>query len=109
MFQCTVCPEMSTIPSMCIDQDREQLEAMQCLHSKAALHFGREWRFHWNEIPEIQASDESLKIMCNIDKHHETFLDDRLLLAAVQEEGQVCLLYTVSERQKVPLCEVCST
>ena len=108
VYVCPACPQMSAVSGMCIDQDKDQMETLFCIHSKAALHFGVRWREHW-DIPEIGPGDESVKIMINQDRKYKVFREDTFLLSAIEYDEEVYLLYTVTERQKDPLCEKCLT
>ena len=52
IFQCTLCPQMFPMAGMCIDQNILHIQAIQCIHYMTVLHFGQNWRNHW-DIPNI--------------------------------------------------------
>ena len=94
---------MESLCGLGLDQNKDNIVALQCLHSKAASHFGGDWDNHWI-VGEIEETDESCKVECNLDINFQQLREDRLFLAAFQKDGLVSLLFTVSPKQKYPFC-----
>ena len=94
---------MECVPGMQMSQSKEQMTALQCVHSKAVEFFVPSWDDHWI-IDDIDATDMSCKVFCNRDIKVQTFLEEGQFLAAVQTDGVVTLLFTVGKKQKFPLC-----
>ena len=108
MFKCPECPGMEPLSGLSLDQDSVDLFPLRCIHSQAASYFGGEWDRHWT-IEDIEASDESHKVECNLDTTVKELRNDRLFLAAYQKNGIISLLFTVSPKQKFPFCSQCSS
>ena len=94
---------MENVPGMRLEQTREELHGLQCLHSKAADTFFPSWEDHWTVV-DLENSDLSYKVFCNQDIRIQTICEDDRFLAAVQTDGKVTLLFTVGKKQKFPLC-----
>ena len=94
---------MDPVPGMHMDQTKEAMYGIQCVHSKAAASFFPCWEDHWS-ITDLDDTDMSYKVFCNQDIRIQTFLDTDRFLAAIQSDGQVTLMFTVSRKQKFPLC-----
>ena len=88
---------------MHIEQTREAMTSLQCVHSKAASSFFPRWDDHWS-IGDLHDTDMSYKVFCNEDIRIQTILDTDRFLAATQVDGKVTLLFTVWKKQKFPLC-----
>ena len=99
---------MEPLSGLSLDQDSVDLFPLRCIHSQAASYFGGEWDRHWT-IEDIEASDESHKVECNLDTTVKELRNDRLFLAAYQKNGIISLLFTVSPKQKFPFCSQCSS
>ena len=92
---------MENVPGMRLDQTKEELHGLQCLHSKAADTFFPSWEDHWTVI-DLENSDLSYKVFCNQDIRIQTICEDDRFLAAIQTDGKVTLLFTVRKKQKFP-------
>ena len=79
---------------MHIEQTKEAIASLQCVHSKAVASFFPRWDDHWS-IGDLQDTDMSYKVFCNEDIRIQTILDTDRFLAAMQVNGKVILLYTV--------------
>ena len=62
---------MESLCGLGLDQNKDNIVALQCLHSKAASHFGGDWDNHWI-VGEIEETDESCKVECNLDINFRT-------------------------------------
>ena len=101
---------MKSLEGLALDQIKDELFPLRCLHSEAAAYFVYPWDNHWTSaLEEIEDSDESHKVECNLDIKTQELRSDGLFLAAYQQEGRVSLLFTVSKCQKYPFCSNCST
>ena len=94
---------MECVPGMHLDQSKEVLVGLQCVHSKVAASLFPNWDDHWT-IDEIEDTDLSYQVFCNRDISIQTFLEEGRFLAAIQVDGDVTLLFTVGSKQKFPLC-----
>ena len=99
---------MESMDGLGLDQNKEGILALQCMHSEAAFYFGGNWDTHWT-VGDIEDTDESYKVECNPDIHLQQLRDDTLFLAACQKDGVISLLFTVSPKQKYPFCSKCSS
>ena len=99
---------MEALCGLSLDQDKDNITALQCMHAKAAFHFGGNWDSHWT-IGDIEDTDASYKVECNLDLSLQQLRDDRLFLAAYQKDCVISLLFTVSPKQKYPFCSKCSS
>lgn len=94
---------MKTVLGMRLDQCKEDVQGLQCVHSKAAETFFPCWDEHWT-VNDMEDTDMSYRVFCNQDIHVQTFCDEDRFLSAIQVEGDVTLLFTVGGKQKYPLC-----
>ena len=102
IYSCNGCTVMEPVQGMHLEQSRDDMSSLQCIHSKAVgLSFPR-WEDHWN-IDDLYDTDLSYKVFCNQDIKIQTFLDENRFLAAIQKDGQVGLMFTVGGKQKYPL------
>ena len=106
-FICPTCQSMSTVMMMSMDQRRGDIENTLCLHSVAAV-FHTDWREIWG-LPNIDDEILSHKFQPGLDTKILVLLEDDLTLVAVQSEGDVKLLFTLSKKNKAPFCSKCST
>ena len=51
-FVCSTCPSMSSVAMLTLDQRREDIENILCLHSVAAAELTGDWRDFWG-LPAI--------------------------------------------------------
>ena len=79
-----------------------------CIPYQAAAYFGGDWDSHWT-IEDIEDSDESHKVECNLDTTVQEMRNDRLFLAAYQKNRIISLLLNVCPKQKFPFCSQCSS
>ena len=77
MFKCPECPGMEPLSGLSLDQDSVDLFPLRCIHSQAAAYFGGDWDSHWT-IEDIEDSDESHKVECNLDTTVQEMRNDRL-------------------------------
>ena len=91
---------MESVPGMHIEQTKEAIASLQCVHSKAVASFFPRWDDHWS-IGNLQDTDMSYKVFCNEDIRIQTILDTDRFLAATQVDGKVTVLYTVWKKQKL--------
>ena len=94
---------MESVPGMHLEQERVVMEGLKCVHSKAAESCYRNWEDDWT-VGDIEDTDLSYKVFCNPDIRVQTFLEEGRFLAALQKDGDITLLFTVSKKQKFPLC-----
>ena len=87
---------------MKLDQTKDDVRLLQCVHSKAASKLQPNWEDYW--IVRIEDTDMSYKVLCNPDILVQTFLEEDQFLSAIQVDGQITLLFTVGRKQKFPLC-----
>ena len=86
-----------------MQQGKDEILGLQCVHSKAAETFFPNWDEHWI-VNDLEDTDLSYRVFCNPDIRVQTFLDECRVLSAIQTDGHVTLLFTVGKRQKFPLC-----
>ena len=86
-----------------MEQGKDEILGLQCVHSKAAETFFPNWDEHWI-VNDLEDTDLSYRVFCNPDIRVQTFLDECRFLSAIQTDGHVTLLFTVGKRQKFPLC-----
>ena len=108
IFKCPQCADMASISDLALDQKVDQLFELRCIHSKAAAYFAADYENHWS-FTEMRDTDQSFKVECNLDIETQLLREDDLFLAAYQKNGVVSLLFTVSSRQKYPICSNCAT
>ena len=70
---------MAAVSGLALDQNTEDVFAMRCLHSKAAVYFAGDWDSHWT-IGDIEDTDELFKVVCNPDLSIQQSRDDSLFL-----------------------------
>ena len=88
---------MECVPGMHLDQSKEVLVGLQCVHSKVAASLFPNWDDHWT-IDEIEDTDLSYQVFCNRDMK---LLEEGRFLAAIQVGGEVemspfCSLWDLS-------------
>ena len=93
---------MTSVMMMSMDQRRGDIESTLCLHSVAAA-FHTDWREIWG-LPNIDDEILSHKFQPRLDTKILVLLEDDLTLIAVQCEGDVELLFTLSKKKKAPFC-----
>ena len=103
IYSCSSCEEMQTVQGMRLDQTKEEMESLQCVHSKAAETFFMRWDDHWT-VNDLDDEDMSYTVFCNQDIKVQTFHEEGWFLSAIQIEGEVTLLFTVGRKQKYPMC-----
>ena len=92
-------------------QDRCMIERGICHHSKAILQLGENFRSRYKkELPSDINSFDGTNNACLFNSHRKTAVmrsdndPNGMCLVAYQNRGKVSLLYTVSSRNKIPLC-----
>ena len=106
-YVCHSCQPMTTVPMMTMDQRRTDIENLLCLHSIAAAH-KTDWREIWG-LPAITPETLSHQFQPGLETKISILVEDNLFLAAVQNNGDVKLIFTLSKRNKSPFCSHCST
>ena len=106
-FICPACESMSSVSTMTMDQSREDIESLLCLHSVAAAQRTGDWRDIWG-LPAIDNDILSHKFEVGLDTKVKILLEDDLFLVAVQSGGFVYLIFTLSKKNKSPFCSKCS-
>jgi hypothetical protein len=104
IYSCSACSSMESVPGMGFQQEKEQIQTLQCIHSKAVETFDPNWDEHWTVADLEEDTDMSYRVFCNQDIRLQTFLEEGMFLAAIQTDGVVTLLFTVGKKQKFPLC-----
>ena len=102
---------MKSVPDFSLQQSRDQIEHMKCIHSRAAEYFTGNYENHWG-IPEPSNHDEIFNIAMNRDIQVQRLIDQpgRSFLGAYQSNlGKISVLYTVTSKQKIPLCSMCTS
>ena len=94
---------MESVQGMHLDQRKQDMLDLQCVHSKAIASLFPSWEDHWT-IADLEDTHMSYKVFCNPDIQIQTFLDQKRFLAAIQTDGDVTLMFTVGTKQKFPLC-----
>ena len=114
VFQCDVCPGMSDLHSLRIDQDRDNLHTLKCLHSRMA-ELATQRRGNWDQVwpmnlADIQPADEVFEIRCNENQDHVTLREDAYFLAAYyhQNTRKISVLSTITSKEKTPRCYSCT-
>lgn len=106
-FICPTCQSMSAVPMMTLDQRREDIEPLLCLHSRAVADRVGDWRDIW-ELPDIADGIFSHRFQPGQDTKVLILLEKDLFLAAIQNRGDVKLIFTISKKNKSPFCSKCS-
>lgn len=108
-YICTNCISMLGMESLKIDQNKIHIEERRCHHSKVARRkIGDDFEDLWG-IPCPPNEIEACQIFCNEEiKEIKLLNDQHLFLACVHTEKKISILYTVTERQKFPLCSKCT-
>ena len=101
---------MEGVRDFCLDQPRDEIENLKCMHSKAAEYLTGSTENYW-DIPHPSNEDKSNKIMMNNDIFVQSLIDQggNLFLGTYQTQGLISVLYTVSTKQKVPMCSLCAS
>ena len=110
VYCCPQCDSMSGTETLLVDQDPVQILSRLCIHSKVCSTLIGDWRDIWDI--DISPGDRLVRIVCNEEKTCHTFQEkskDTTLLAATRSHGKVSLLYTVTNKQKSPICTSCVT
>ena len=105
-FICPTCQSMSSVLMMSMDQRRGDIENLLCLHSVAAA-YRTDWREIWG-LPDIDDEILSHRFQPGLDIKVHILLEDDLILVAVQNDGDVKLLFTLSKKNTAPFCSKCS-
>ena len=88
---------------MSLDQEKDVVDRLKCVLSKAADTIYPDWEDHWI-VDDIDGRDLSYRVFCNQDIRVQTLTEEGRFLAAFQTDGNVTLLFTVGKKQKFPLC-----
>ena len=94
---------MESVQGMHLDQRKQDMLDLQCVHSKAIASLFPSWEDHWT-IADLEDTHMSYKVFCNPDIQIQTFLDQKRFLAATQTDGYFTILLNVGTKQKFPLC-----
>ena len=102
---------MKSVPDFSLQQSRDQIEHMKCIHSRAAEYFTGNHDDHWI-IPEPSDQDVTSNIDINRDIQVQRLIDQPgcSFLGAYQSNiGKISVLYTVTSKQKIPFCSICTS
>ena len=101
---------MNGVRDFCLDQPRDEIENFKCKHSRAAEYLTGNHKTYW-DIPHPSNEDKAYKIMMNNDILVQSLVDQggNLFLGTYQANGIISVLYTVSNKQKVPMCSDCAS
>ena len=110
VFVCPECESMRGVLSFCLDQDRNNVEQLKCMHSRAAEGLLDDYNDLWI-VTAPDDEEQSHQIIVNDDILVQSLIDEpsECFLGAVQKDNKVSLLYTVSKRQKIPFCSSCTS
>ena len=103
VYGCDICSMMKAVPGMKLDQSKEVMVSMQCVHSRVAAALYPDWEDHWT-IDGVDDTDMSYRVVCNPDIKIQTLLQEQKFLAAIQSDGLVTLLFSIGTKQKFPIC-----
>ena len=78
------------------------------MHSVVCQKLAEDWKNIW-EIPNIDMHIQSFKLICSPDVKVKKLRHDDLFLCATQSGGLISLLFTVTKRQKTPMCSRCAS
>ena len=73
-FSCPECETMEGVRDFCLDQPRDEIENLKCMHSKAAEYLTGSTKNYW-DIPHPSNEDKSNKIMMNNDIFVQSLID----------------------------------
>ena len=107
MYICDCCESMKGMNMMKIDQHRQQVESKRCHHSLAVERLKGDCYMNWT-IPTIDEDTEYFKFFQNEDLEGVKLDVGNLYLSIYQKNKSLSVLFTVTSRQKVPLCSKCS-
>lgn len=101
---------MQCVGDFCLNQTRGVIDRLKCNHVKAAEYIAGNYEDHWN-IPYPDDQDETHNISVNSDITVQCLIDEdsECFLGVHQTNGKLSVLYTVSKKQKMPLCSICSS
>ena len=102
---------MKSVPDFSLQQSRDQIEHMKCIHSRAAEYFTGNHDDHWI-ILEPSDQDVTSNIDINRDIQVQRLIDQPgcSFLGAYQSNiGKISVLYTVTSKQKIPFCSICTS
>ena len=107
---CSECDSMQCVGNFSLDQPRNDLARLKCVHSKAAEYLLGDFNDHWT-IPPPDDQDQTYRIRTNVDMPSQSLIDEvsENFLGAYQLDCRVSVLYTVSRKQKVPFCSSCKS
>ena len=108
IFQCPKCPAMIDIDALGCKQDRQGMQELRCMHSIVCQELASDWRNFWN-IMDLDPNTESFHYFSSPDLKVKKLRHDEYFLCAIQTAGVISLLFTVSKRQKSPMCSQCSS
>ena len=98
-----MCPTMKCFGDLTLDQPRENIERLTCMHSKAADYLADDYDDNWL-VPIPDEHDETHKITVNEDIKVQCLIDQQLelFLVAYQAAGSISVLFAVSKNRKFP-------
>ena len=99
---------MKQVEAMSCRQDKQGMEALRCMHSVVCQQLASNWRNIW-DIPNLDQTVESFNFFSCPELKVKKLRHDRLFLCATQSAGAISLLFTVTKRQKNPMCSRCSS
>ena len=110
VFVCSECESMRGVISFSLDQQRNAIEELKCIHSRAAEGLLDDYDDLWL-VTAPDDEDQSHQIVVNEDIAVQSLINEpsECFLGAFQQDNKVSLLYTVSRKQKIPFCSECTT
>ena len=74
---------MESVQGMHLDQSKQDMLQLQCVHSRAIESLYPNLEDHWT-IADLEDTHMSYKVFCNEDIQIQTFLDQKRFLAEVE-------------------------
>ena len=101
---------LAGIPGLAIDQEPDAIRDRLCIHSSVASTTLGNWRNIWNVSLSV-SQDQVFNVCFNKNITCEVFIPheskEECFLAAVYYNRKISLLFCVTQRQEVPLCNQC--
>ena len=100
---------MRGVDQFSLNQERDVMLQLQCDHARAAQYLVGNYDDHWIIRPPSDQED-TFTVDINSDTPVQCLIDTTpQFLGVYQEKGVVSVLFTVSTKQKLPFCSVCTS
>ena len=106
IFQCSECDKMSSIDSLSLKQNQSEMEQLKCVHSVVANILMLDWGAEW-DIPDIDYITNSLQLNIMPEIECEIYNYMNHVLSVTRQENKISILFTVTQKQKIPFCSLC--